>query len=530
MNAPAATAHRPAGALSPQAVIGVVGAGTMGAGIALVAAAAGHRVRLYDLNAAQVERGRGLVEKDLQAQVERGKLQTQAMQGCLARIAPAATLAALADCDLVIEAAIEDLAIKQQLFAELESIVGPHCVLATNTSSLSITAIAGRLKRPERLVGMHFFNPPPRMKLVEIVSGVATSADAVMCATATAQAWGKVTVQAKSTPGFIVNRLARPFYAEAWRVLREQPVQDAATCASLDALMREAGGFPMGPFELMDLIGHDVNLAVTQSVFEATFFDRRYMPALEQQELVRAGRLGRKSGQGVYAYGAHAHKAVAHAVHSSAAAASEVSVFGALGLAAPLVERLRSAGISVVEVQPWPQPGHLEIGTARLTLTDSMTATEVAAAHGHADTVVFDLAADFATTPRIGLARAATCSDSAFDLVCATFAKAELACTPLADTPGLIVMRTVAMLANEAFDAVLYGICAEEACDTATRFGLNYARGPMAWSQHLGLSALIKVLHVLHGHYGEERYRTSALIKRRLAAQWVGQNNKRGAQ
>lgn len=527
MNAPEATAHRPAGALSPQAVIGVVGAGTMGAGIAQVAAAAGHRVHLYDLNAAQVERGRGLVEKDLQAQVERGKLQTQAMHGCLARIAPAATLAAVADCDLVIEAASEDLAIKQQLFAELEAIVGPHCVLATNTSSISVSAIAGKLKRPERLVGMHFFNPPPRMKLVEIVSGVATSADAVMCATATAQTWGKVTVQAKSTPGFIVNRLARPFYAEAWRVLREQPVQDAATCASLDALMREAGGFPMGPFELMDLIGHDVNLAVTQSVFEATFFDRRYTPALEQQELVRAGYLGRKSGQGLYAHGAGSVKVAAAESGPSAAAAAQLAVIGTLGVAAPLVQRLQAAGVQVV-AKAGGEAAHLQIGSARLMLTDGRTAMEVAATQSHPDTVLFDLAADFAATPRLGLARAASCSDAAFDTVRATLAKACLNCTELADVPGLIVMRTVAMLINEACDAIAYGICTEADTELATRFGLNYPRGPMAWAEHLGLPAVAQVLQHLQAHYGEERYRTAVLIKRRLTAQGIASSEGRG--
>jgi 3-hydroxybutyryl-CoA dehydrogenase len=526
MNAPEATVHRPAGALSPQAVIGVVGAGTMGAGIAQVAAAEGHQVHLYDVNAAQVERGRGLIEKDLQAQVERGKLQTRAMQGCLARIAPTARLAALADCDLVIEAAIEDLAIKQQLFAELESIVGPHCVLATNTSSLSITAIAGKLKRPERLVGMHFFNPPPRMKLVEIVTGVATSEDAVRCATATAQAWGKVTVQAKSTPGFIVNRLARPFYAEAWRVLREQRERSAATCAGLDALMRDVGGFPMGPFELMDLIGHDVNLAVTQSVFEATFFDRRYMPALEQQELVRAGYLGRKSGQGLYAHGAGSVK-VAAAESRPSAAAAQVAVIGTLGVAATLVQRLQAAGVQVV-AKAGGEAAHLQIGSARLMLTDGRTAMEVAVAHGHPDTVLFDLAADFATTPRLALARAASCSDAAFDTVCATLAKADLNCAVLADVPGLIVMRTVAMLINEACDAIAYGICTEADTELATRFGLNYPRGPMAWAEHLGLPAVAQVLQHLQAHYGEERYRTSVLIKRRLTAQGIASSEGRG--
>jgi 3-hydroxybutyryl-CoA dehydrogenase len=524
MNAPEASVQRTVGALAPGAVVGVIGAGTMGAGIAQVATAAGHEVRLFDVNQAQVARGRSLIEKDLRAQVERGKLKAADLDAALGRIVAAAALDAMAECDLIIEAAIEDLAIKQQLFDELEAIVSPDCVLATNTSSLSVTAIAGKLKRPERVVGMHFFNPPPRMRLVEIVTGVATADAVVQRATATAQAWSKVTVQAKSTPGFIVNRLARPFYAEAWRVLREQPAQDAATCASIDALVREAGGFPMGPFELMDLIGHDVNLAVTQSVFEATFFDRRYMPALEQQELVRAGRLGRKSGQGLYAYGTNAAKPSPQIVAPSVRPAPQVAVVGDVGVAAPLIERLAAAGIRISR-KAGLEAGQLQIGTAQLLLTDGRTATDVAAAHGHADTVLLDLAADFATTQRTGLARAASCSEPAFDVVCATLSAAGLACTPLADLPGLIVMRTVAMLVNEACDAVAYGICGEEAADLATRHGLNYARGPMAWATHLGLPLVAQVLHHLQAHYGEERYRTSVLIKRRLAAQAIARTS-----
>jgi 3-hydroxybutyryl-CoA dehydrogenase len=518
MNAPEPAPQHPAGALRPQAPVGIIGAGTMGAGIAQVAAAAGHRVRLFDVNAAQVARGRGQVDKDLRAQVERGKLSPDQYEATLARIEPAAALAELADCALIVEAAVEDLAVKQQLFSELESVIDADCVLATNTSSLSVTAIAGGLKRPERVVGMHFFNPPPRMKLVEIVAGLATSAAALGCATATAQAWGKLTVQARSTPGFIVNRLARPFYAEAWRVLREQPSPDGATCAGIDALVREAGGFPMGPFELMDLIGHDVNLAVTQSVFEATGFDRRYVAALEQQELVRAGRLGRKSGLGVYAYGVPGDKPAPRQVWPCVDAAADVVVHGSLGWLAPLAHRLASAGVRVVH-QTAAGSGRLQIGSAYVLPTDGRTATESAAAQGHGDVVALDLAADLATTPRVGVARAASCGDAAFDRVCATLARAGLSCTPLADVPGLIVMRTVAMLVNEACDAIAYGICDEQAADLATRHGLNYPRGPMAWAGQLGLATVARVLHHLHAHYGEERYRTSVLIKRRLAAQ-----------
>lgn len=503
------------GALDVSRVVGVVGAGAMGAGIAHVAALAGHRVRLHDVAPDAIARGRAGIEKDLNFLVGKGRLAAAEAAAVLARVEPADTLAAFADCGLVIEAAAEDLSIKQQLFATLEGIAPGDCVLATNTSSLSITAIAATLARPQRLAGMHFFNPAPRMKLVEIVSGVETDAAVTDLLAATARAWGKVTVHARSTPGFIVNRLARPFYGEAWRVLLES----GGDPASLDAVMRDCGGFPMGPFELMDLIGHDVNLAVTRSVFEATFFDRRYTPSLAQQELVRAGRLGRKRGRGIYDYRDGAQPP-APRVDAGAEAARRVVLVGSLGLATPIVSRLEAAGIDVVRVQGKAgAPGWLEIGSARLMLSDGRPATRRALEDEHSHLVLFDLALDYAATPRLGLARADQCGDAAFRSVCATLTAAGYACTPLDDVAGLIVLRTVAMLVNEAADAVATGICSVDAVDEAMRHGVNYPRGPMAWAEAVGLDFFARALANLRDHYGEERYRTSVLIQRRG---WTG--------
>ncbi|MCK6430192.1 MAG: 3-hydroxyacyl-CoA dehydrogenase NAD-binding domain-containing protein, partial [Burkholderiaceae bacterium] len=345
-------------ALPASATVGVIGAGTMGAGIAQVAARADHRVRLFDADAKAVERGRAGIEKELRGLVAKGKLDAGECERTLARIAPAAALSDLADCALVIEAIVEDLEVKQKLFRTLEGIVRADAVLATNTSSLSITAIGAMLAQPQRLVGMHFFNPAPRMKLVEIVSGVQTDARIAERVAATAQRWGKHTVFARSTPGFIVNRLARPFYAEAWRAYTES-VADPVT---LDAVVRDCGGFPMGPFELMDLIGHDVNLAVTRSVFDATFGDRRYAPALAQIELVRAGRLGRKTGQGIYDYRDGAAKPESQ-VEPGADPVARIVAVGSLGLATPIITRLEAAGIDVVRVQGQAgAAGWLEIG------------------------------------------------------------------------------------------------------------------------------------------------------------------------
>ena len=262
-------------ALARDTLIAVVGAGAMGAGIAQVAAVAGIRAQLAKM-------------------AEKGRLTAADAAAAGMRLIPAHEIADLAGAGLVVEAIVEDLAEKQALFADLEGIVGRDCILCTNTSSISVTAIGAALHHPERLAGLHFFNPAPLMALVEVVSGLATDRAVAETLFATAAAWGKTPVHARSTPGFIVNRVARPYYAEALRLAQE----GAADCATIDAVMREAGGFRMGPFELMDMIGLDVNFAVTSSVWRAFVHDPRFLPSLLQRELVDAGRLGRKNGRG----------------------------------------------------------------------------------------------------------------------------------------------------------------------------------------------------------------------------------------
>ncbi|MDB4917562.1 MAG: 3-hydroxyacyl-CoA dehydrogenase NAD-binding protein [Gemmatimonadetes bacterium] len=288
---------------SDKLVVGVVGAGAMGSGIAQVAAAAGHHVILGDANVNTFTRAHASIARALARDVDKGRLDEAGAEAALGRIADADDLSrgyqAFAECGVVIEAVVEDLAVKRTLFAGLERVVASECILATNTSSLSIAAIGGGCKRAERVLGIHFFNPAPVMPLVEIVPGVATSPAQLDVARALVDSWNKKTVIASDTPGFIVNRIARPFYSESLRQL-EEGIADAAT---IDWAMRDIGGFRMGPFELMDFIGNDVNFAVTSSVFEAFFHDSRYRPALTQRRLVEAGRLGRKSGRGYYDYG-----------------------------------------------------------------------------------------------------------------------------------------------------------------------------------------------------------------------------------
>ncbi|MFZ2987657.1 3-hydroxyacyl-CoA dehydrogenase NAD-binding domain-containing protein, partial [Ideonella sp.] len=281
--------------IAPGASVLVVGAGIMGAGIAQVAAQAGHTVWLFDAREGAAEAAHAKLAATLDQLTAKGKLAPQQAAETLARIQPIRSLAAAAGATLAIEAIVEALQAKRELLQQLETVLGTEAILATNTSSISVTALGHGLQRPERLVGMHFFNPVPLMKLVEVVSGLCTDPEVAEVIFALAAAWGKVPVHARSTPGFIVNRIARPYYAEALALLQQR----AAEPAVLDACLRSAG-FRMGPCELMDLIGHDTNFAVTQSVFEANFFDKRYAPSLVQKAMVDAGLLGRKSGRGFY--------------------------------------------------------------------------------------------------------------------------------------------------------------------------------------------------------------------------------------
>ncbi len=388
----------PASLLGKDAVIGVVGAGAMGAGIAQVAAVQGHRVVLADAAPGAIERAAAGHRKAMDREVEKGRLDRPQADAAFARITGvsgvgAADLRAFADCALVIEAIVEDLGAKQTLFNALEQVVRAECVLGTNTSSLSVAAIAGACERSARVVGIHFFNPAPVMPLVEIVPSIGTDPAVADAARSLVERWGKVPVVASDTPGFIVNRIARPFYGEALRILEE----GIADCATVDWAMKTIGGFRMGPFELMDFIGNDVNYAVTCSVFEAMYYDARYRPALTQRRLVESGWLGRKSGRGYYD-------------HAKGAKAPEPTTDAALG--------------------------------------------------------------------------------------------------------RVIVDRILAMLINEAVDAVQMRVASPGDIELAMTKGVNYPRGLLAWGDELGAGAVLATLESLQAEYGEDRYRPSPLLRR----------------
>jgi len=499
-------------ALSQQTLIAVVGTGAMGAGIAQVAAQAGHVVKLLDNRPGAAAKAIEGIRAQFAKMAEKGKLSAEAAEAAGQRLVAAEQLSDLADAGLITEAIVENLEAKQKLYAELEGIVGPDCIFGTNTSSISVTAIGAALKRPERLAGLHFFNPAPLMALVEIVSGLATDCRVADTLFATAAAWGKTPVHAKSTPGFIVNRVARPYYAEALRLAQE----GAADYATIDAVMREAGGFRMGPFELMDMIGHDVNFAVTNSVWRAFYNDQRFLPSLIQQELVDAGFLGKKNGRGFYDY---REGAVRPAPQTEAAQppAGMTTIYGESTAAEALADRLHGHSLSFKRA-PEKDGRIAEIGRAVIYVTDGRTATRRAAETGVANTVLIDLALDYDKASRLAIAAAAQCEPEAVNSAIGLLQAAGFAVSRLADIPGLAVMRTVAMLANEAADAVNQGVCSPAAADSAMRLGVNYPQGPLAWADQVGIANIRTVLANLGASYGEDRYRISPLIQQRFFA------------
>jgi len=278
--------------------VGIIGSGTMGSGIAQVAATSGCKVKLYDTNQAALDKAKSALEKILARLVEKGRIDNTEKSRIQNNISYVVKLKDLTDSDLTIEAIIESLDIKKKVFSELETYVSNNCIIASNTSSLSIASIAASLNKPERCIGIHFFNPAPLMQLVEVIPAIQTSKEVLENSIKIISDWKKVVAVAKDTPGFIVNRVARPFYGESLRIY-EESIADFAT---IDHSLKSLGGFRMGPFELMDFIGNDVNYTVTETVFTAFYFDPRYKPAFTQKRFAEAGYLGRKSGKGYYNY------------------------------------------------------------------------------------------------------------------------------------------------------------------------------------------------------------------------------------
>jgi 3-hydroxybutyryl-CoA dehydrogenase len=490
----------------------VVGAGIMGAGIAQVAAQAGHPVSLYDVRPGAAQDALSKLQASLAALVAKGKMSADAVAALLTRITPVADLHDAERSALVVEAIVENMDAKRALWQQLEAMVGADCVLASNTSSISITAMAQGLRHPERLVGMHFFNPVPLMKLVEVVSGLHTEPQIADTVFALAQRWGKVAVHARSTPGFIVNRIARPYYAEALALLQEQ----CTTPVVLDACLK-AMGFRMGPCELMDLIGHDTNFAVTQSVYQANFYDKRYVPSLLQRDLVDGGMLGRKSGRGMYDYAEGATKPqLAAAQTADFPAQSGVQLHGSGARMDVWAQQLAAAGVVFAHDRDSNWTG-LSTPTLQLRQTDGRTASSLGA-----DVAVFDRA--FAPEGSRVLAWAPSVRASA---ACAAEAQSWLSALgyqpqQVADQSALVVARTVAMLINEAADAVQQGVCTMDGANQAMKLGVNYPAGPFDWLAAWSAQGVIDVLQALDAQYGGERYRVSPWLCQQACRQLGG--------
>lgn len=382
--------------MGKQEVIGVLGAGTMGSGIAQVAAQNGHKVILVDLNETILNKSKEQLERLLLKLVDKGKISQDELNRTLASISYSVDMHAFAPCSLIIEAIKEDLEIKTHVFKQIEQISSKTCILASNTSSLSITSLAAGLMNPSQMIGIHFFNPAPLMRLVEVIPAIQTNTAVTESVVNLLRSWNKISVTCKDVPGFIVNRVARPFYGEALRIY-EEGIADFAT---IDWAMTELGGFKMGPFTLMDYIGNDVNYAVTESVHRAYYFEPRYKPSLTQKRYVEAGFLGVKSGRGYYDYRDGA-----------------------------------------VKDEP---KCNLELGEQ-------------------------------------------------------------------------IKDRILAMLINEAYDALLFQVASAEDLDLAILNGVNYPKGLLAWAEEIGYKKVLETMEELQHIYGEDRYRTSPMLRRMVA-------------
>jgi 3-hydroxybutyryl-CoA dehydrogenase len=500
-------------ALGPDTQVFVVGAGIMGAGIAQVAAQAGHAVGLFDTREGAAASACGKLAATLDGLAAKGRLDAAEAKAIAARVVAATSLDDAARAGVVVEAIVESLEAKRALFRDLEAIVGERAILASNTSSISITALAKELRAPGRLVGMHFFNPVPLMKLVEVVSGLATDADVAAAIFELAKRWGKTPVHARSTPGFIVNRIARPYYAEALALLHER----LAEPATIDACLRGAG-FRMGPCELMDLIGHDTNFAVTQSVFDANFGDKRYQPSLVQREMVDGGLLGRKSGRGFFAYPPGPPSPAVEPFAAPAVPTGAIVALHGRGVAVDRwAARLADADVRF-EADPASRWNGLQTDVGELRLSDGRAATHVAAESGVRDLAVFDLAvAPGGGEPGTPLAVAFAASASAAwrEQAAEWLRIAGWRPQPIGDSPGLIVARTIAMLINEGADAVHQGVCTAAGADLAMKLGVAYPAGPFEFLAAWDATAVASLLDHLDAHHRGERYRVSPGLRER---------------
>ena len=499
-------------------VLGVVGAGTMGAGIAQLAATAGISTRLHDPIAEALESGMGKIGAGLDRMTARGRIEAEQARDILARVQAAPDVAQLADCEFVIEAAPERLELKVDLFRSLDGVVSPSCVLATNTSSLSVSELAAEVSVPGRLVGLHFFNPAPVMRLVEVVAGQASSPDALAAARAVGEAMGKRVIEAVDIPGFIVNRCNRPFSLESLRLLQAR----VATIAQIDRIARLAGGFRMGPFELMDLIGLETNHAVAEGFYRQTYGEPRYQPSALQARMIAAGRLGRKTGAGWYEYGdgSDSREPDPLPLPVGGGDGRNVLVTGDLPVVDELRARADAAGFTVVEdaehADRWlalvcGDPAEVPEGPRAVLVAKGSLRTLDPTAAG------FHVLSPFADAQLVETTSTRLTDPVAYLRLCEFVEAIGARHEHVGDAPGLVLGRVVGQLINEAAFLIGEGNGSPADVDAGMELGVNHPRGPVAWSRQIGVEHVVSILDALHHELGEERYRVAPILRTSLA-------------
>jgi 3-hydroxybutyryl-CoA dehydrogenase len=478
--------------------VGVVGAGTMGAGIAQVACLGGFETLLHDPVQEALATGEERTRTALTAGAERGLWTGDDASSAADLLRAVPKLADLEGCRLIIEAAPEDLELKQEMFGLLATVCGSEAILATNTSSLSVAAIAAGVPDPQRIVGMHFFNPPALMRLVEVVAGPESSEEALRIATEAAKQMGRTPVRASDEIGFIANRCARPYSLEGLRLLGDR----IAEAETIDRICRVGGGFRMGPFELMDLVGIDVNLEVAKSFWEQSFHEPRWQPHPIQQRMVAAGRLGRKSGNGYYDYSGERHRPDDPEPPQPGRDMPAVQVLGDGELADELRERASGAD-----------------DATRLILLAEGSLAELDDAGG---SVGFHLLPPLADATLVELTAGDYTPQPAKDDAERFFGSLGLHVEWVGDAPALVLGRIICQLVNEAAFALQKGVGSAADIDTALKLGFNYPRGPLEWGDAIGLDHVLSVLDALHEELGEERYRAAPLLRRMVAEGRLG--------
>jgi 3-hydroxybutyryl-CoA dehydrogenase len=540
------------------AVIGVLGAGTMGSGIAQLAARSGARALLHDPIGEALQRGLERAKEGLGKEAAKGRLSQADAQAAGERLQAVDNLEALASCDLVIEAVPERLELKHELYAKLSEIVGEECVLASNTSSLLVTAIAAAASRPERVVGMHFFNPAPLMALLEVVAGEQSGEAALALAHATGEAMGKTVIRAHDGPGFLVNRCNRPFGLEALRLLGER----IADVESIDRICRMEGDFRMGPFELMDLVGVDTGFEVSKSFFEQSFGEPRWRPSPIAARYVAAGLHGRKSGRGYYDYADEggSHRAPDPAPIDAAVPGhgeGVVVISGASGLAQELREAATAAGYEVrtphapkggvlpalvLDCARKPTRAEHDASAAALGPERRGTAApkqggvslvlcaqgSLSALDPEGSAVGFHVLPPFRDAGLVELTRSESSSPLAAERAERFFAALGKHVAWVGDAPGLVLGRIVCQVINESAFALGEGVGSARDIDLGMVLGLSHPRGPFEWADAIGLDHVLVVLDALCDEYREERYRAAPALRRLVREGRLGRTSGAG--